>query len=932
MKGKIYYSLVAVLLFSMLIPTQLQPVSAQVQEPEITNPFPAEPCIPGKPCQDDEGNWYMNSDFMSDINSLNEIKSTGGPDDFGYTWDNTVAYSWIDAKSGGINTGINNSRSQVGPISLPFEFKFYENSYNQLYITSSGYITFSDQYTQEQQDIPSPALPNNNIAALWMPLSPGILGSIYYKSGGSIDNRYFVIEWNQLTDTGLGGSYTFEIILFESGDIKLQYKNININYEQGYYCASTGIEDSLGLDGLAYPTWCGNYPPSSSAIMFYRPSPSVRVRITPLYQGMFTKPQETNEFLFTVTNTGEMGSDTYDFTLFPGWSPTLHKASNNEPLVDTDMDGIIDTGPLTQGDSLELKLRVVTPDGLTAGASNTVTVTATSSLDYNKSKTARFDLSVPAPFAQIYSGVNNHKVNLDLVWPEIQSSIALTPEWSNSSEPVVAETNDHNFVNVWSNWISQGVSQGWVLQYSIVDKYGNVTIPVTNLTNLDNSTDEYRSDESPSVAVAPDGKIGVTWYRNKYNFSSGLSNYNIWYAILNPSGTIAHGPINLTNNTTWGNWETVGFKQFYNPSIVVTEDNHFLISWQKQQRASSSTWLSEIIYAVLQSSGASILPPTKIESGVAGSLEFYNPSVTSLSGSRFFVTYSKYQIFDSYWTGGSFFRVYNSAGGLIKSETEIQGLYNKITSKQLSGGNILLASPTYGYPSIINYKLVNNTTFESISSSSISHPTMLEYQNGFSVTKDSANRGILTWTDSNRKYLYYALIDANGSVLTEPMIFHSAKPDEFIGLNYYGGSNTTNSWEPISNLDGLVDLSSTIYGVAPGGSAEISVFYANDGLTTATNVKLSLTLDEGLTYNYDTSGITPSIAGNTVEWDLPDLAPLDNDRFMLYLSIPSDAPLGTQYSISFTLSSDGTDSDPENNTFDAIIFSTKHVFLPLIIR
>ena len=214
----------------------------------------------------------------------------------------------------------------------------------------------------------------------------------------------------------------------------------------------------------------------------------------------------------------------------------------------------------------------------------------------------------------------------------------------------------------------------------------------------------------------------------------------------------------------------------------------------------------------------------------------------------------------------------------------------------------------------------------------ITHPQISSYIRGLSITRDKDNHGILTWTDNDRKHLYYALINGNGGVTTNPIIFRSAGVGEEIDINSSGGSNTTNSWEPESGLDALINLSSTIYPSAPGESVGIEVFYTNQGVTTATNVKLSLTFDDDLTYGYDTSGFTPSISGNTIEWELPDLELLDNNRFMVYLSIPDDAPLGAQYTASFTLSTDGTDSNPSNSTIDAVLFSAKQVFLPLLTK
>jgi len=73
-------------------------------------------------------------------------EGTGGPDTFGYTWDNSVPFGWIDA-TGGTDTGMSGSSwgQAVGPIPLPFPFNFYENEYGAVYIAAAGFLAFADQ-------------------------------------------------------------------------------------------------------------------------------------------------------------------------------------------------------------------------------------------------------------------------------------------------------------------------------------------------------------------------------------------------------------------------------------------------------------------------------------------------------------------------------------------------------------------------------------------------------------------------------------------------------------------------------------------------------------------------------------------------------------------------------------------------------------------
>jgi len=96
--------------------------------------------------------------------------SMSGPDEFGYTSDDTVSLSWIDtalaADTGLTGSGQNNATH----VSLPFPFKFYENSFTSLYISTAGYLSFTDNGNWPNSgSIPSPSVPNNVIAPYWAP-------------------------------------------------------------------------------------------------------------------------------------------------------------------------------------------------------------------------------------------------------------------------------------------------------------------------------------------------------------------------------------------------------------------------------------------------------------------------------------------------------------------------------------------------------------------------------------------------------------------------------------------------------------------------------------------------------------------------------------------------------------------------------------------
>ena len=94
---------------------------------------------------------------------------------------------------------------------------------------------------------------------------------------------------------------------------------------------------------------------------------------------------------------------------------------------------------------------------------------------------------------------------------------------------------------------------------------------------------------------------------------------------------------------------------------------------------------------------------------------------------------------------------------------------------------------------------------------------------------------------------------------------------------------------------------------------------------------MTLTLDADLSYISDTSGITPTVSGNQIVWDLGDLALTGGSDFELQVSIPDD-PLGTTYTSQFAITSDGPEADPEDDAITFEILPAEEFYLPIIQR
>ncbi len=891
--------------------------SAQAQTPPPPRePERQEPCLPGQPCENENGERFI----IPTEETLAAPTAIGDSDDYGYTL-SSATYSWISAADG-TNTGIDEYGDITEVISLPFAFPFYENSYTQLYITGAGYLTFNDyDWVNYFNTIPDENTPNNYISVLRK--SHTYSGSaVYYKNFGT----HFVIQWNHLLD-GNGEVYTFEVVLYPDGNIKFQYRTLP-DPSSGYYCSTAGIENATGLDGLAFWDECQRPTTAGTAVLFTKPGPSARVGASPLYLGEFAYSLDVDDFNFTITNTGDLGADTYDMVvttapLGGGWTVELFD-TGGVPLTDTDADGTTDSGSISQGASKEIIVRVSAPDGLSLGAAVKTYIDIISSLNTAKTKTVTIESTVPAAFAQTYKDQESHTLLTDLNWPVKQVEAELSTEAWNINEPTIIETIDHNFVHVWMDYYWGQNTGGAAVYYGLLDHFGQVVKAPAMLSPILDVDGYYTDQYDFALALAPDGKIGVVWTR-RLSYSDGASNSNIWFAILNPSGTIAYGPVNLTNNDAWGSYSWGNRVELIEPDISASEDNRFFITWEKYVQSAET---EDIYYTIRQSSGAAVVPVTPMTASVPGSSFYYPTAQIALSGNRFFVTYAYYHPSGQNYIRELLYRVFDTSGGTLTPPSTLD--FYAETAVQLSGGNILLAGMWDNNE--IRYQIRNGTTYALIyESSALNHPstTRIGY-NSLAVTKDANNRGILTWSDQNHRYLYYAYVQgSNGALLSGPVISHYS---DWFSLSYTGSGITTNSWSPAAGIDLVGAFSSGLYGGAPGGLAMLTLQYSNIGAGTAESPELTLTLPAGLTYVGDTSGVTPDLVDSTVVWQLPEMAFGSSEDFVVYLAVDGATPVPSFFDVSLELTSEGVDVNPEDNTDTAQVMVGPQIFLPLLLR
>ena len=181
--------------------------------------------------------------------------SGGGPDLFGHYWKDSddpggPLFDWYDISTTGTPVGLTDDNFS-GPISIGFEFPFYDTVYTEVYIGSNGLVTFgSGEASLLNRSLPttSPSLPL--IAPWWDNLDPGSGGSAYYFFDSA--NERFIVSYEAVpmafAPSGTG-ALTFQAVLYPGGNILLQYLTMDPG-DLDLDRATVGIQSEGGLDAL----------------------------------------------------------------------------------------------------------------------------------------------------------------------------------------------------------------------------------------------------------------------------------------------------------------------------------------------------------------------------------------------------------------------------------------------------------------------------------------------------------------------------------------------------------------------------------------------------------------------------------------------------------------------------------------------------------
>ncbi len=674
------------------------------------------------------------------------------PNAFGYQVTENTSPTLTSISTTGTPVQILSLDDGVIPLSIGFTFPFFENSYSDLWLSTNGFISFSDpnQSYPGNSSLPTSFKPNNMIAAFWDDLdTKGIddAGKVYTQLIGTAPNRQYVIEYSQITKLGHPDPLTFQIVLKENGDIILNYLSMSGTLNE----ATIGIEDSDGVDGF---TLLDNEDGLSSPyqLSIDRPDNGIRVKASPSYQGGFFTDGQI-DLPLKITNTGTTSEK---FKLLAGlsngpaeWAVDFYNEAKSQAITETQN--------ILPGSSETVYARVSTngAGSITDYANITLTVESNSNPSIHHMATAQ--VTIPAPFVQVFVDANEGFVEyINATYRSTKKLFDYYP----GANLTVQQTNNQGCVAGWETLRTESGSFIGNIKTSYLDPAYSAPTPPKSIQDYGPSTYTTK-DVSPEFAVINDTNLGVVYVHLLRNTTTYKNITNIHFARLSQTGETIGDPTEITTNT-----EEMNDYESSLPSVAATSSK-FMAAWQQLDGEGNR----DIELAILNSTGAVEAQLTLFDS-TSPSTSYSDPSLLALPNDQILITYFVYDA----GTDASQLRyaVLTESGSIehgpfFVSNTDGGGadaaLFNDNNNVLIAWNNDINKLTSY---------LVIDTNGQIVhDAANLDAPDYREMED-VSVTWGPNGTAILTWRDSWYTNLYYAVVDSLGYVLTPAQIFKTA--------------------------------------------------------------------------------------------------------------------------------------------------------------
>ncbi|HET9325283.1 MAG TPA: S8 family serine peptidase [Candidatus Eisenbacteria bacterium] len=340
-----------------------------IPELNFSQPAPQEPTVIGKGNDD----WRIGPPVL---------QGSGGPDGFGYRWKDSnepggPLFSWIDISATGTQIPLTVDDGFAAAIPMGMDFPFYGSTFNTLRLHSNGFLSFTTTTGafDDNQPLPSSGGAANLVAPFWDDLdfrtTAGSARAYYHNDGTRL-----VVSWVNVPHFVSSGTptgpYTFQAILYPTGEIVFQYLNMNTPTNS----ATAGIQNAARDVGLtvAFNTsyvannlavriaplrqWLTVTPSFGRVHSGQSQDVTVRFDATGLDGGLYTGAIEVNSndpggpsahaAQLSVTGAPDLAVNpaSFDFgTLFVGAAPTKTMTVSNPGTAPLDVTAIQSSDP-----------------------------------------------------------------------------------------------------------------------------------------------------------------------------------------------------------------------------------------------------------------------------------------------------------------------------------------------------------------------------------------------------------------------------------------------------------------------------------------------------------------------------------------------------------------------------------------------------------
>ncbi len=188
----------------------------------------------------------------------------GGPDDMTYEWrddqeDDGPEFDWIDILEMEDVVEIENMPDDTlrGPFELGFDFEYYGEVYDRLYVSANGFITFLPApnivyFWPQWEPLPNanfnPSPPPTMMAVNYQDLNPIWHGQVFFWTN---ERDLAVVTWSEVAhyvdQNAEGDLWTFQLILHGNGLIKYQYAEIGEYDNQNIMIGLQNEDRDLGF-------------------------------------------------------------------------------------------------------------------------------------------------------------------------------------------------------------------------------------------------------------------------------------------------------------------------------------------------------------------------------------------------------------------------------------------------------------------------------------------------------------------------------------------------------------------------------------------------------------------------------------------------------------------------------------------------------------